>query len=189
MDRFPARLVAGVLLVVLAGCVSIGGPVTTDTVGGDGQQATVTEVVDGDTLDVQFPDGTTDTVRLLGIDSPETHAENDPEEFEGVPDTEAGANCLRNAGQNASAFVGDRAAGATVSLRFDPLADRRDRYDRLLAYVQFDGVDLNRQLIEQGHARVYDSQFTRSDTYYELEATAQSERRGLWRCRSPNETG
>lgn len=189
MDRLPARLVTGVLLVVLAGCVSVGGPVTTDTISGDGSQVRVTEVVDADTLDVRFPDGTTDTVRLLGIDSPEIHVENEPGEFEGVPDSEAGATCLRNAGQNASGFVRERAAGATVSLRFDPLADRRDTYDRLLAYVQLDGVDLNRQLVEQGYARVYDGQFTRSDTYYELEATAQSERRGLWRCRSPNETG
>ncbi len=185
MDRHPAGLVTAVLLVVLAGCISIGGPVTTDPVAGDGRQATVTAVVDGDTLDIQFQDGTTDTVRLLGVDSPETHVENEPEEFEGVPDTDAGATCLRNAGQNASGFVRERAAGATVSLRFDPLADRRDRYDRLLAYVQLDGDDLNQQLVEQGHARVYDSQFTRSDTYYELEATAQSERRGLWRCRTP----
>ncbi|MFB6360381.1 MAG: thermonuclease family protein [Halobacteriales archaeon] len=189
MDRLPARLVAAVLLVVLAGCISVAGPVATETVGGDGQQATVTAVIDGDTLDVQFPDGTTDTVRLLGVDSPETQVENEPQEFEGVPDSEAGVTCLKNAGQNASVFVRDRAAGATVSLRFDPLADRRDRYDRLLAYVELDGVDLNRLLVDRGHARVYDSQFTRSDSYYELEATAQSEQRGLWRCRSPSGTG
>jgi len=44
--------------------------------------ATVTRVVDGDTVEIEYPNGTADTVRLIGVDPPEVHAENDPAEFE-----------------------------------------------------------------------------------------------------------
>lgn len=55
---------------------------------GDGQlvTATVSDVVDGDTIDIRYPDGTTDTVRLLGVDTPEVNTGVSPDEFEGVPD-------------------------------------------------------------------------------------------------------
>lgn len=188
MRRVPTGALLVAVLVVLAGCAATVGPVATEAPGSETQDATVIDVVDGDTLEVRFPDGSTDRVRLLGVDTPEVHAENEPEEFEGVPDTEAGANCLREAGDSASAFVVERALDATVTLVFDPVADRRGSYGRLLAYVRLDGRDLNRRLIERGHARVYDSTFSRSDRYYDREATAQAERRGLWRCRSPGGT-
>lgn len=188
MRRLPTGALLVAVFVVLAGCASTVGPVATETPGGETQAATVIDVVDGDTLEVRFPDGSTDRVRLLGVDTPEVHVENEPAEFEGVPDTEAGANCLRDAGHNASAFVLERALDASVTLVFDPVADRRGSYGRLLAYVRLDGQDLNRRLVEQGHARVYDSTFSRSERYYDLEATAQAERRGLWRCRSPGGT-
>ena len=66
-----------------------------------------------------------------------------------------------------------------------PVPDRRGAYGRLLASVHHDGADVNRWLVPRGHARVYDSRFSRSTAYAGLEATAQAERRGLWRCREP----
>jgi len=177
--------VVGVLVVLLlaAGCVGVGFPPAT---GGDGQGATVTRVIDGDTVDVRYADGSTDTVRLLGVDSPELDGRNDPGEFEGVPDTEAGRRCLEGAAHEARAFAERYLARATVEVVTDPVADRRDRYGRLLAYVVLaNGTDVNYRLVVTGNARVYDSTFSRSDRYYAAEAEAQASGRGLWRCRDP----
>ena len=183
--RPPARLLLVVALAVLAGCVTAAGPGPAGPATGEELRATVVDVVDGDTVEVRLADGTPDTVRLLGVDTPEVHVANEPAEFEGVPDTEAGARGLREAGHGASAFVEARLAGEPVRLVVDPLADRRGAYGRLLAYVHHDGADVNRLLVARGHARVYDATFSRSATYHDSEATAQDERRGLWRCREP----
>ncbi|WP_070365125.1 thermonuclease family protein [Halodesulfurarchaeum formicicum] len=176
------RHIGGVLLlVVLAGCAGL--PMDPGT--GTASQpvnVTVTEVVDGDTIDVRFADGRTDRVRLLGVDTPEVHVENDPAEFEGVPDTAAGERCLRAAGENATTFVESRVADSTVRLEFDPLSDRRGGYDRLLAYVYLNETNLNYQLVETGHARVYDSEFTMRGEFYAAERDAQAATRGVWNC-------
>jgi micrococcal nuclease len=176
--------VALVALVVAAGCAGAGiGAGSNPTPSGG--TVTVVEVVDGDTVEVEFADGRRDTARLLGVDTPEVHADNDPAEFDGVPDTEAGADCLRRWGERASAFARERLLGATVTLRFDDNEPRRGGYDRLLVYVVEDGELFNRKLVDQGYARVYDSEFTRRGTFYDLESTAQAEQRGLWTCREP----
>ncbi|QCS44729.1 thermonuclease family protein [Natrinema versiforme] len=150
---------------------------------------TVTNVVDGDTIDIEYQNGSTDTVRLLGVDTPETYGSVSPGEFEGVPDTQAGRECLQAAGENASAYATDQLAGQTVTLQFDSQADRRGDYGRLLAYVQVDGSNFNYDLVEQGHARVYDSTFSQSDSFYSAESAAQSAERNAWSCRSPNDAG
>ena len=46
----------------------------------------ITKVIDGDTMDVRFKDGSTDRVRLLGVDTPETNAKNKPNEYEDITD-------------------------------------------------------------------------------------------------------
>jgi len=193
MDR---ALAVVSLLVFLSGCAGLGaGPPATDTVGPTavdrpgstdadlGAPATVVDVVDGDTLDVRYRDGTTDTIRLLGVDTPEVHVENDPPEFEGVPDTAAGADCLREGGEAAGAAVRGRVAGERVRVVVDGTADRRDPYERLLAYVVHEGEDLNYWLVASGYARVYDTTFARADRYYGAEADAQAAGAGLWSCR------
>jgi micrococcal nuclease len=193
------------VLVVLAGCAGAGLDVSTGDgaaeprtagdgatgPGGDGSTyaVTVVSVVDGDTIDVRYPNGTTERVRLLGVDTPEVHAENDPPEFEDVPDTEAGRDCLRAAGEDASAAVRQRVADRQVTLVVDPVADRRGGFGRLLAYVRVNGTDLNRWLLAEGHARVYDSTFSRSEAYYDAETGAQDAGRGLWTCRTPGSGG
>jgi len=73
--------------------------------GQEAYQVTVIDVVDGDTLDIRYQNGTTDTVRLLGIDTPEVHTETDPSEYEGIPDTDAGRDWLRDWGHKASEFA------------------------------------------------------------------------------------
>ncbi|MEF8856793.1 MAG: thermonuclease family protein [Haloplanus sp.] len=182
------RLAVILCLAVSAGCLGIGGGTVED--GGatatpqTGTTVRVTDIVDGDTVDVRFPDGREDTVRLLGVDTPEVHTENDPAEFEGVPDTEVGRSCLRRHGERASAFAADRLADSRVRLQFDAAADRRGGYGRLLAYVVVDGQSFNAALLERGHARLYDSSFRERDRYAALEREAREAGRGVWACAS-----
>ena len=200
MARAPAALCL-VLLVVLAGCAS-GGPLpdaggdgppagtsATPTAGGDGFRVTVVRVVDGDTMEIRFGNGTADTVRLLGVDTPEVHSSNTPGEFEGVPGTAAGERCLRRYGERASAFATERLADETVRLRFDPESERRGYYGRLLGYLVVDGENFNRLLLEEGLARVYDSRFTERERFREAESDARSAGIGLWACANDTAAG
>lgn len=189
-----------IVLVALAGCTatvtdtptenspSPALPATNDTnltlPSADRVAVDVTAVTDGDTVDVRLPDGSEDTVRLLGIDTPEVYAENDPTEFEGIPDSQAGARCLQAAGEDASAYLGERLSEGNVTLVFDPDSDRRGGYDRLLAYVYVDGRNLNYDLVATGHARVYDTDFAFRAQFDAAERNARSEGRRLWACQS-----
>ncbi|MFB6078031.1 MAG: thermonuclease family protein [Halarchaeum sp.] len=170
-----------------AGSSTVGGA-TNGTVAGPGWpngstlNATVVDVADGDTVDVRLANGTEDTVRLLGVDTPEVWVDNTPSEFRGVPDTEAGRTCLRAWGENASAYTKARLDGARVTLAFDPNTDRRGAYGRLLAYVVTNGTTQNYALVREGYARVYTSGFTRQDAYLDAADAAYDARRGLWHC-------
>jgi micrococcal nuclease len=109
----------------------------------------VTHVVDGDTVDVRHTDGTTERVRVIGIDTPERD--------------ECG---YQEASAAMTDLVLDRAVTLTPGAR-----DDRDRYDRLLRYVDVDGQDAGLSLIQQGLAVArYDSRdghgaHTRERTY------------------------
>lgn len=199
MDRRPAALCLAVL-AVLAGCAGGGplpdvggsgatGPGATPTADGEGFRVTVVRVVDGDTMEVRFANGTADTVRLLGVDTPEVRSSNTPGEFEGVPETEAGERCLRRYGERASRFATERLADETVRLRFDPESDRRGYYGRLLGYLVVDGENFNRLLLEEGLARVYDSRFAERERFRETEAAARSAGVGLWACANDADAG
>jgi micrococcal nuclease len=144
----------------------------------------VVDVVDGDTVDIAYQNGTRDTVRLLGFDTPEVHTDVSPDEFEGVPDTSAGRQCLADYGEQASAFAEQQLAGETVTLQFDEAADRRGYYDRLIAYIIVDGTNFNYQLVADGYARVFDSPFSQSSRFYDAEAAAQADGTRVWSCRS-----
>ena len=178
------------LLCLVSGCAGLpvespgdgGGTDETGAADGATLSVSVVTVVDGDTVEVRYENGTTDTVRLLGVDTPETHVENDPAEFEGVHNTTAGRDCLREAGHDATRFLTERTLGEDVTLRLDPQADRRGYYGRLLAYVVRDGENLNYALVATGHARVYDSTFAESERFYAAEDTARANATGLWSC-------
>jgi len=190
VHRLP---VAVALVIVVAGCAgapvsetgtpySGAGPLPTDTV-----NVTVTDVVDGDTVEIEYANGTEDTVRLVGVDTPEVRGTTDPTEFEGVSDTDAGRDCLRSAGDDAARFATDALLGEAVGIAVDPETDRRDRYDRLLAYVVADDQLFNYRLVASGHARVYDqSPFSRKIRFLDAERRARQNRRGLWRCVDPD---
>lgn len=150
----------------------------------------VVRVVDGDTYEVEFPDGHTEDVRLLGVDTPEVHVENTPDEFEGIPTTQNGEDWLRDWGHKASEFARTQVAGETVTIKTDDRADRRGSYGRLLVYVYTDdSKSVNERLIEQGYARMYDSEFSQRSEFASDEQTAQENHVGLWNYEAPEDGG
>jgi len=130
------RILALALVAVTAACD--GGAAKPPDVG------TVVRVVDGDTVDIEIG-GTTERVRLLGIDTPEVHVP------EGSP-----PECF---GPEASAFTAELLGdGAAVRLERDVVG--RDDYGRLLAYVYVlddravtGGTMANEVIVRQGYAR------------------------------------
>jgi micrococcal nuclease len=164
-------LIAAVLVVlaISRGCGNDGG---SDEPSGP-VNVRVTHVVDGDTIDVRMPDGEEETVRYIGIDTPETVKPDTPVQC-GGPQAHAVNERL----------VGDR----TVILRFD--AERRDVYGRLLAYVYRPTAGgrplfVNAELVRRGLARTLT--IAPNDSFAELFArlatAAGAAGRGLWgRC-------
>ena len=125
---------------------------------------TVVRVVDGDTIDVRLAAGRRERVRVIGIDAPETRP---------------GECFSAQATTRARVF----AQGRQVTLVGDRSQDTRDRYERLLAYVdRAGGGDLGERLIAGGFARVYvfDRPFRRLPAYRAAEASARAAHRGLW---------
>ena len=145
----------------------------------------IIRIVDGDTFEVRYQDGSTEDVRLLGVDTPEVHTENDPAEFEGIPTSDAGRAWLRDWGHKASEFTRTQLAGETVTIKTDPSADRRGSYGRLLVYVLHNGENVNLELIEQGYARMYNSEFSQRSSFASAEQTAQNNDVGLWNYEAP----
>ena len=129
--------------------------------------ARVVRPVDGDTVVVEL-EGQEEPVRFIGIDTPESVAQDRPVECFGPEAKERTAALLP--------------AGTLVRLERD--VEARDRYDRLLAYVIRDEDDLfiNRLLVEEGFAEsiAYPPNTTRQRELDEAEAGARAERRGLW---------
>ena len=91
----------------------------------------VTKVADGDTIEVDMS-GVTERVRMIGVDTPETHKPNTP------------VQCY---GPQASDYTKNLLTHQSVRLEADPTNDNRDRYDRLLRYVYLNDLLVNKQLI------------------------------------------
>ena len=129
-----------------------------------GEQAQVTRVVDGDTIEVQIA-GATYRVRYIGIDTPETVDPRRP------------VGCF---GREASERNRQLVAGKTVGLEKD--VSETDKYDRLLRYVWLDGEMVNAILVREGYAMA--STYPPDVKYQELFLGLQGEARdaglGLW---------
>lgn len=146
----------------------------------------VVRVIDGDTLEVEFPNGDVDTLRLLGVDAPETTLSNvDPDAYEGIPDTVSSRDHLYNWGEAATEYTVDRLSHRDIRIETDPESDRRGSFGRLLVYVYVDNQDFNYQLITNGYARMYDSTFSKQSEYAQAEEDARTNEVGLWDFEQP----
>ncbi|MGH8978069.1 MAG: thermonuclease family protein [Acidimicrobiia bacterium] len=126
----------------------------------------VVDVVDGDTLKVDAPDRI--TVRVIGIDTPETVDPRRPVE------------CF---GREATARAHELLDGEDVTLESDPTQGEVDRFGRTLAYVWLpDGRSLGETLIREGYAfeYTYDTPYKYQAEYDAAEAAARDAERGLW---------
>lgn len=131
---------------------------------------TCSRVIDGDTFEA-VDSKETITVRLIGVDTPESVA---PEES-GKTNTEEG--------KTASEYTAELLTGKTVYLEFDE--ERYDQYGRTLAYVYLDQEGdffVNGNLIEGGLARCMEiSPNDRYADYFEfLEDNARESDAGFW---------
>lgn len=140
--------------------------------GGDpqGGRALVTEVVDGDTVHVGRGWRRT-SVRLIGVDAPETVHPERPVGFYGP---------------EAAAFTRRSLEGRWVRLEFEP-EDLVDRYGRLLAYLFLeDGTLFNPELVRQGYARAYTRfPFRYRQEFRRAERQAREAGQGLWARQPP----
>jgi micrococcal nuclease len=145
---------------------------------------TVAGTIDGDTIRLAFPDGRTETLRLLGIDTPEVTPEgNDPGKFEGVTDI----SYLSLWGEEAASYTHEKLDGRMVTITHDRDAGTRDRYGRLLGTLTLaDGTDYAEELLRKGLARVYTPEtFARKDRYLAVQAGAMDARVGIWSGHEP----
>lgn len=129
----------------------------------------IKEVIDGDTVVVQNTLETT-TVRLIGINTPETSGPYRQEE------------CY---GKEASEYLKELLPeGSLVSIQTDPSQDAYDQYGRLLGYL-FDISDthINASLLSAGYAREYTyrkKSYLFQEAFQQLESNAREQHIGLW---------
>ncbi len=173
---------------LLTGCTTDSTAALTETAGSSitmaagvpadaGPEVTVARVIDGDTIIVRTTGGADRTVRLIGVDTPETVKPGAP------------VDCF---GPQASEYTTALLTGRSVRLETDPAAGDTDRYGRQLAYVWtvHDQRLFNLALIEAGAAREYTYQGTPyryRDTFRAAERDAQSKDSGLWGTCPPRE--
>lgn len=129
--------------------------------------AQVIQVVDGDTIKVRVQ-GRTYTVRLIGMDTPETL------------DPRKGVQCY---GPEASNYAKRLLNNKTVHLETDKSQGELDKYSRILRYVWLpDGRMYNYVAVLEGYAReyTYNSAYRYSSDFSSAQSEARTTGRGLW---------
>lgn len=151
------------MLAAIAGCSPAPGQIAS----GSPERPVVAEVIDGDTILVDFGPSA-EPVRLLGVDTPETLDPNRP------------VQCY---GAQATAFVEELIPPGTP-LRVERDEQARDHFGRLLLYVfrADDDTFINAALIAQGYAdiSVFEPNTAYATTLGELHTSALTRGVGLW---------
>ena len=141
--------------------------------------ATVSRVVDGDTIRVQIKNGPAGPVRLIGIDTPEVH------------DSEKLARDVRQSGRSREEIkvLGRLAWDFTtrylnekeIGLQYD--VQTRDQYTRVLAYVWLpDGTLFNMLILREGYAQILTipPNVRYVEVFLACQREARQAKRGLW---------
>lgn len=131
----------------------------------------VAQFVDGDTIVVDM-NGAKETIRFIGVDTPETH------------DPRKAVQCF---GVAAAAHTKELIGTNNVRLEVDTLNTNRDRYGRLLRYIYIpDGRLINAEIIKDGYGFAYTGfPFTKSDEFLNYQTTAREQSKGLWSSCTP----
>lgn len=155
-------------------------------------EAIVEKVVDGDTVNVKL-NGEMEKLRLLSIDTEESHDDNDTEHKQ----THKGGKPITQLGNLAKQRTRDLIhAGDPVKLIFpddrpieEALMVHRGNYGRLLCFLELsDGKDFQEIMIREGWSP-YSIKYGRAElpekhfAYQNAEAMALAEGRGIWNSR------
>lgn len=146
--RSAAAAIVGVLLAASAAAT---------------ETATVMRVTDGDTLTAVI-EGRSVTVRLAGIDAPESSK---------------GREVGQPFAQKARAYLADLVLNRRVEIR----SLGHGRYGRMLGEVFRNGTNINLQMVSAGLAEVYRGRPApglNMESYRRAEADARSRRREMW---------
>lgn len=127
----------------------------------------VTQVVDGDTIKINI-NGKEETLRLIGLDTPET------------VDPRKEVQCF---GKEASNKAKELLSNKKVRIETDASQGTTDKYGRMLAYVyREDGLFYNKHMIEQGYAHeyTYGTPYKYQSEFKTAQKNAQASQIGLW---------
>lgn len=127
----------------------------------------IIKVVDGDTLTIDL-NGKSETIRLIGMNTPETVDPRKPVECFGI---------------QASNMAKELLTGKRVYIEMDPTQGERDKYGRLLAYAyREDGFFFNKSMILSGYAYeyTYDIPYKYQNEFKLAQKDAETNQRGLW---------
>lgn len=127
----------------------------------------VVKVIDGDTVAIEM-DGKSVTLRLIGLDTPETVNPRKP------------VQCF---GEEASNKAKEILNGQSVRLEMDPTQGELDKYGRTLAYVFLqDGTNFNEFMIKEGygHEYTYNLPYKYQREFQAAEKSARENQEGLW---------
>ena len=123
--------------------------------------------VDGDTAKFE-KNNKVFTLRFLAVNTPETKSPKKGVEFYG---------------KEASKYTCDRLEKAkTIEIEYDKNSDKSDRYGRKLGWVFLDDKLLQKDLVENGYAKVeyVYGKYKYLDELKKLETIAKKEKIGLW---------
>ena len=126
----------------------------------------VYSVIDGDTFRYRKADWSLQSVRLLGVDAPESNTAR-------YRSTE----CFWKEAKN---YLTNLIKNQYVTLEFDPNSSSSDAYGRMLAYVYLDWKMVNETLIAEWYAKeyTYKTSYTHQNSFKQAEETAK--RSGKW---------
>lgn len=164
--RLNRRKTAFLWMVVALAAVGTGCAPERESASADRSCYPVTRVVDGDTFKIDIGEAKDDTVRMLGVDTPETVKPGTP---------------VQPYGKEASDYTKELLQNETVCLELD--VQERDVYGRLLAYVYLrDGTFVNERLLREGYAQVLTipPNVRFADRFLEVQQEARDAGRGLW---------
>lgn len=142
--------------------------------------AEIVKVIDGDTFEISYRDKI-ERVRLIGIDTPEAHANAKAEKD--AARTGADINVIVKQGNESKNFVKQLVSvGAQVQVEID--VHERDKYGRLLAYLYFeDGRMINEEIVKAGYANLmtYPPNVKYKDRFLTAYRFARENKKGLWK--------
>jgi micrococcal nuclease len=124
------------------------------------ETATVVSITDGDTLRLQLADGTLESVRLIGINTPEA------------------SECWADEAVLALADL----TPVRSQVRITADTSNRDQFDRLLRYLWVGDMSINVEMVRRGAAvsRRYPPDTAMTDRLEQAQSEAREARRGLW---------